>query len=145
MYPHLRDEEARVIENTIRLAVDSIINVLASVDCARTREHERVLAEREREIGRLATREKHFERELRLLRRRRRRRRRRHVCGTGGGGQVVDRSSVSSHQPADPEEEEEDEGEDEGEGSDPWPGCGDGDHEAGPPGGDVDVSFSRES
>jgi len=35
MYPHLRDEEARVIENTIRLAVDSIINVLASVDCAR--------------------------------------------------------------------------------------------------------------
>ncbi|KAG7277079.1 hypothetical protein CRUP_031292 [Coryphaenoides rupestris] len=106
-------------------------------DCARTREHERVLAEREREISRLTSREEHLERELRRLLLRRRRR---HVCGTddGGGGQV-DHSPVSSDQPADPEV------------SDPWPGCGDDGHDGddgeqeGPPDGDVDISFSRES
>ncbi|CAL8274166.1 unnamed protein product [Merluccius merluccius] len=72
--PHLRDDEARVIETAVRLAVDSVLNVLAGVDCARAREHERALAEREGEIRRLALRERRLERELRVLRRRWRRR-----------------------------------------------------------------------
>ncbi|KAJ3613584.1 hypothetical protein NHX12_019830, partial [Muraenolepis orangiensis] len=99
-YPNMRDEELRVIENTIRLAVDSIINVLASVDCARTREHERTLAEREREIRRLTDRGRRFEREVKALRKRR------GGYDTGGG------HTTGEHRPppVDPE------------GSDPWPG-----------------------
>ncbi|KAK0131264.1 hypothetical protein N1851_034021 [Merluccius polli] len=69
MHPQLRDEETLVIENAIRLAIDSIINVLYSVNGARSREYERVLADRDREIRRLSVREKDFERELRLVRR----------------------------------------------------------------------------
>ncbi|CAL8288043.1 unnamed protein product [Merluccius merluccius] len=69
MHPQLRDEETLVIENAVRLAIDSIINVLYSVNGARSREYERVLADRDREIRRLSVREKDFERELRLVRR----------------------------------------------------------------------------
>ncbi|XP_030214970.1 uncharacterized protein LOC115545705 [Gadus morhua] len=69
MHPQLRDEEALVIENAIRLAIDSIINVLYSVNGARTREYERMLGVRDKEIRRLSGREKDFERELQLLRR----------------------------------------------------------------------------
>ncbi|CAL8354750.1 unnamed protein product [Arctogadus glacialis] len=69
MHPQLRDEEALVIENAIRLAIDSIINVLYSVNGARTREYERMLGVRDKEIRRLSGREKDFEQELQLLRR----------------------------------------------------------------------------
>ncbi|KAG7282966.1 hypothetical protein CRUP_028483 [Coryphaenoides rupestris] len=69
MHPQLRDEENLVIENAIRLAIDSIINVLYSVNATRGREYERMLGDRDKEIKRLCGREKDFERELRLLRR----------------------------------------------------------------------------
>ncbi|CAL8283704.1 unnamed protein product [Lota lota] len=109
MHPHLRDGEARVIENVIRLAIDSIITVLAGVDCARTREHERLLAERDGELKRLSSREKQLERELQVLRRQ----------GSGNGGLLdgahVDHCSVFSDQPPCTES------------SDPWPGCDEGD------------------
>ncbi|CAL8248884.1 unnamed protein product [Lota lota] len=70
MHPQLRDEESLVVENAIRLAIDSIINVLYSVNGTRTREYERMLGDRDKEIRRLSSREKDFERELQLLRRR---------------------------------------------------------------------------
>ncbi|KAJ3598555.1 hypothetical protein NHX12_002064 [Muraenolepis orangiensis] len=69
MHPQLRDEETLVIENAIRLAIDSIINVLYSVNGTRTREYELMLGERDKEITRLSSREKDFERELQLVRR----------------------------------------------------------------------------
>ncbi|KAM9310331.1 uncharacterized protein KZ484_026224 [Pholidichthys leucotaenia] len=53
LLPHLRDEEAQVVENAIRLAIDSIMNVLYGVNSARTREYQRMVADRDKEIQRL--------------------------------------------------------------------------------------------
>ncbi|XP_029959482.1 uncharacterized protein LOC115397360 [Salarias fasciatus] len=68
--PPLRDHEAAVLENAVRLAVDSVINVLCSVNGARSREYRRMVEDRDREIRRLEGRLTELERELRLLRRR---------------------------------------------------------------------------
>ncbi|KAK2844991.1 hypothetical protein Q5P01_011650 [Channa striata] len=48
--PQLRDDEAVVVENAIRLAIDSIINVLYGVDSARTHEYQRMAEEIEHEL-----------------------------------------------------------------------------------------------
>ncbi len=69
LHPHLRDEEAAVVENAIRLAIDSIINVLYGVNSARTHEYQRMVADRDKEIQRLERRLKEIEHELRVLRR----------------------------------------------------------------------------
>ncbi|XP_061531283.1 uncharacterized protein LOC133401844 [Phycodurus eques] len=59
----LRPEEAAVVENAIRLAVDSVVNVLYGVNSGRSREYQRMVAERDKEIVRL-------QREVHALRRR---------------------------------------------------------------------------
>lgn len=56
MHPQLRDEEALVVENAIRLAIDSIVNVLYGVNSARSREYQRMVADRDKEIQRLESR-----------------------------------------------------------------------------------------
>ncbi|XP_038137068.1 uncharacterized protein LOC119780900 [Cyprinodon tularosa] len=65
---HLRDEEAVVVENAVRLAIDSVLNVLYGVNGARTREYQRMVADRDKEIQRLEGRLKEIERELQVLR-----------------------------------------------------------------------------
>ncbi|XP_076594144.1 uncharacterized protein LOC143325127 isoform X1 [Chaetodon auriga] len=69
LHPHLRDDEALVVENAIRLAIDSIINVLYGVNSARTHEYQRMVADRDKEIQRLECRLKEIEYELQVLRR----------------------------------------------------------------------------
>ncbi|XP_068426279.1 uncharacterized protein [Clinocottus analis] len=69
LHPHLRDEEALVVENAIRLAIDSIINVLYGVNSARTHEYQRMVADRDQEIQRLEGSVTEIERELKVLRR----------------------------------------------------------------------------
>ncbi|KAG8009835.1 hypothetical protein GBF38_013885 [Nibea albiflora] len=69
LHPYLRDEEALVVENAIRLAIDSIVNVLYGVNSAKTREHHRMVADRDKEIQRLECRLKEIEHELQVLRR----------------------------------------------------------------------------
>lgn len=69
LHPHLRDEEALVVENAIRLAIDSIINVLYGVNSARTHEYQRMVADRDKEIQRLEGRLTEIEHELQVLRR----------------------------------------------------------------------------
>ncbi|KAI3360597.1 hypothetical protein L3Q82_002465 [Scortum barcoo] len=69
LHPHLRDEEAAVVENAVRLAVDSIINVLYGVNSARSREYQRMVADRDKEIRRLEGRLGEIDLELQLLRR----------------------------------------------------------------------------
>ncbi|XP_076006548.1 uncharacterized protein LOC143000936 isoform X2 [Genypterus blacodes] len=69
LHPHLRDDEALVVENAIRLAIDSIINVLYGVNSGRTREYERMVADRDKEIQRMERRLREIEDELRLIRR----------------------------------------------------------------------------
>lgn len=69
LHAHLRDEETVVVENAIRLAIDSIINVLYSVNSARTHEYQRMLGERDKEIQRLECRLREIEQELQVLRR----------------------------------------------------------------------------
>lgn len=64
MYPQLREEEALVVENAIRLAIDSIINVLYGVNSARTNEYQRMVGDRDKEIQRLEQRLLNVEREL---------------------------------------------------------------------------------
>lgn len=64
LYPQLREEEARVVENAIRLAIDSIINVIYGVNSARTNEYQRMVGERDKEIQRLERRLLNVEREL---------------------------------------------------------------------------------
>ncbi|XP_061677171.1 uncharacterized protein LOC133501425 [Syngnathoides biaculeatus] len=78
----LRPEEAVVVENAIRLAIDSVVNVLFGVSSGRSREYQRMVAERDKEIARL-------QREVHALRRR--------GCasctllsGVGGGGGELD-------------------------------------------------------
>lgn len=69
LHSHLRDEEALVVENAIRLAIDSIINVLYGVDSARTHEYQRMVGDRDKEIQRLECRLREIEHELQVLRR----------------------------------------------------------------------------
>ncbi|XP_028327480.1 uncharacterized protein LOC114478550 isoform X2 [Gouania willdenowi] len=76
--PQLRDDEALVVENAIRLAVDSIVNVLFGVNSSRAREYHRVLSDRDKEIQRLETRLRETEEELEVLRQL--------GCGCGGNG-----------------------------------------------------------
>ncbi|XP_008299780.1 uncharacterized protein LOC103372035 [Stegastes partitus] len=78
LHPHLRDEEALVVENAIRLAIDSIINVLYGVNSARTHEYQRMVADRDKEIQRLECRLTEIEHELQELRR--------HGCTCGLSG-----------------------------------------------------------
>ncbi|XP_054637474.1 uncharacterized protein LOC129184943 [Dunckerocampus dactyliophorus] len=69
LHSHLRDEEALVVENAIRLAVDSILNVLYGVNSSRSREYQRMVADRDKEIQRLEGRLREMEREAHALRR----------------------------------------------------------------------------
>lgn len=69
LHPHLREDEALVVENAIRLAIDSIINVLYGVNSARTREYQRMVADRDKEIQRLERRLGQTEHELQVFRR----------------------------------------------------------------------------
>ncbi|XP_034030128.1 uncharacterized protein LOC117513974 [Thalassophryne amazonica] len=64
----MRDDEAAVVEKAIRLAIDSIINVLYGVNSARTHEYQRMVLDRDREIQRLEGRLREIEQELQLLR-----------------------------------------------------------------------------
>lgn len=96
LHPHLRDEEAAVVENAIRLAIDSIINVLYGVNSARTHEYQRMVADRDKEIQRLECRLKEIEHELRVLRRQ--------GCTCGLFGK--ERSQVGSQTSGDPQEGE---------------------------------------
>ncbi|KAA8591830.1 uncharacterized protein LOC116691638 [Etheostoma spectabile] len=68
LHPHLRDEEALVVENAIRLAIDSIINVLYGVNSSRNHEYQRLVADRDKEIQRLEDRLTEIEHELQVLR-----------------------------------------------------------------------------
>lgn len=63
LHPHLREEEVLVVENAIRLAIDSIINVLYGVNSARTNEYQRMVGDRDKEIQRLECRLRELERE----------------------------------------------------------------------------------
>lgn len=69
LHPQLRDEEIVLVENAIRLAIDSIINVLYGVNSARTHEYQRMVADRDKEIQRLECRLGEIEHELQVLRR----------------------------------------------------------------------------
>ncbi|XP_023262957.1 uncharacterized protein LOC111655699 [Seriola lalandi dorsalis] len=68
LHPQLRDEETLLVENAIRLAIDSIINVLYGVNSARTHEYQRMVADRDKEIQRLECRLREIEHELQVLR-----------------------------------------------------------------------------
>ncbi|XP_040021443.2 uncharacterized protein LOC120810705 isoform X2 [Gasterosteus aculeatus] len=93
LHPHLRDEEALVVENAIRLAIDSIINVLYGVNSSRTREYQRMVADKDKEIRRLESSLSEMECEVKVLRRRG------FTCGLLGG----ERSPVGSRTPDDPQ------------------------------------------
>lgn len=69
LYAHLRDEDAVVVENAVKLAIDSVLNVLYGVNGAKAREYQRMVADRDKEIRRLESRLTELERELRVLRR----------------------------------------------------------------------------
>lgn len=69
LHPHLRDDEALVVENAIRLAIDSVINVLYGVNSSKNYEYERMVADRDKEIQRLECRLTEMEHELQVLRR----------------------------------------------------------------------------
>ncbi|KAM4568642.1 uncharacterized protein V3H82_012759 isoform 2-T2 [Fundulus diaphanus] len=75
LHSQLRDEEAVVVENAVRLAIDSVLNVLYGLNGARTREYQRMVADRDKEIQRLEGRLTEIERELQVLRR--------HGCACG--------------------------------------------------------------
>ncbi|XP_037308925.2 uncharacterized protein LOC119197070 isoform X1 [Pungitius pungitius] len=91
LHPHLRGEEALVVENAIRLAIDSIINVLYGVNSSRTREYQRMVADKDKEIRRLESSLSEMECEVKVLRRRG------FACGLLGG----ERSPVGSRTPDD--------------------------------------------
>lgn len=58
-----------MVENAIRLAIDSILNVLYGVNSARTHDHQRMVGDRDKEIQRLERRLREIEHELQVLRR----------------------------------------------------------------------------
>lgn len=64
LHPHLREDELLVVENAIRLAIDSIVNVLFGVNSARNVEYQRMVGDRDKEIQRLERRLKELEQEL---------------------------------------------------------------------------------
>lgn len=64
LHPHLREDELLVVENAIRLAIDSIVNVLFGVNSARNIEYQRMVGDRDKEIQRLERRLKELEQEL---------------------------------------------------------------------------------
>ncbi|XP_055020052.1 splicing factor, arginine/serine-rich 19-like [Boleophthalmus pectinirostris] len=64
-----RAEEAAVVEKAVRLAIESVMNVLCAVNSARTHELQRLVADKEQEIRRLEERVREAEGELRMLRR----------------------------------------------------------------------------
>lgn len=99
LHPHLRDEEALVVENAVRLAIDSIINVLYGVNSARTHEYQRMVADRDKEIQRLEGRLTEVEQELKALRRQ--------GCSCGGFGK--EHSLVGSQSTGEPQEGEQSE------------------------------------
>ncbi|XP_061770963.1 uncharacterized protein LOC133561592 [Nerophis ophidion] len=69
VHAHLRDDEVQVVENAIRLAVDSILNVLYGVNSGRSREYQRMVADRDKEILRLEDRLRAMEADVRARRR----------------------------------------------------------------------------
>lgn len=64
LHPHLREDELLVVENAIRLAIDSIVNVLFGVNSARNVEYQRMVGDRDKEIRRLERRLEELEQEL---------------------------------------------------------------------------------
>lgn len=70
LHPHLREDELLVVENAIRLAIDSIVNVLFGVNSARNIEYQRMVGDRDKEIQRLEHRLKELEQELMVPRQR---------------------------------------------------------------------------
>lgn len=56
-----------MVEKAVRLAIESVMNVLCAVNSARTHELQRLLADREKDIQRLEGRVRDTEAELRLL------------------------------------------------------------------------------
>lgn len=111
LYPHLRDEDAVVVENAVKLAIDSVLNVLYGVNSAKAREYQRMVADRDKEIQRLESRLTELEHELQALRR--------HGCACGlfqgrsrssgsrqaGGQGGFEPGSVDSGMTAEPQEE----------------------------------------
>ncbi|XP_077577864.1 uncharacterized protein LOC144199861 [Stigmatopora nigra] len=91
----LRPDEALMVENAIRLAIDSVLNVLYGVNGGRCREYQRILADRDKEIHRL-------QREMSALRRRRGCA----SCGQLNRGGTPDRSPGSGNAERDAEEEQ---------------------------------------
>ncbi|XP_061918330.1 uncharacterized protein LOC133659716 isoform X1 [Entelurus aequoreus] len=69
VHAHLRDDEVQVVENAIRLAVDSILNVLYGVNSGRSREYQRMVADRDKEIQRLEDRMRAMEADVHARRR----------------------------------------------------------------------------
>ncbi|KAG7216519.1 hypothetical protein INR49_002006 [Caranx melampygus] len=105
LHPQLRDEEIVLVENAIRLAIDSIINVLYGVNSARTHEYQRMVADRDKEIQRLECRLGEIEHELQVLRRQG------YTCGLFGnehslpgsqGSEKQERKKVKEKPQADP-------------------------------------------
>lgn len=70
LHPHLREDELLVVENAIRLAIDSIVNVLFGVNSARNIEYQRMVGDRDKEIQRLERRLKELEQEQMVPRQR---------------------------------------------------------------------------
>lgn len=60
----LRADELRMVENAVRLAIDSIVNVLHGVNSARNAEYQRMVGDRDKKIQRLERRLKELEQEL---------------------------------------------------------------------------------
>lgn len=64
LHADLRADELRMVENAVRLAIDSIVNVLHGVNSARNAEYQRVVGDRDKKIQRLERRLKELEQEL---------------------------------------------------------------------------------
>lgn len=64
LHADLRADELRMVENAVRLAIDSIVNVLQGVNSARNAEYQRMVGDRDKKIQRLERRLKELEQEL---------------------------------------------------------------------------------
>lgn len=64
LHGDLRADELRMVENAVRLAIDSIVNVLHGVNSARNAEYQRMVGDRDKKIQRLERRLKELEQEL---------------------------------------------------------------------------------